>query len=83
MQSLKDSGLGDIDIEGCAVTEEWRQNLVNLILSYEDVFSRGKLDCGEAKGFVHCIRLSDSGYPTLVYRLLINTSCEKFYLKWR
>ncbi|XP_048828112.1 uncharacterized protein LOC125705863 [Brienomyrus brachyistius] len=56
---LRDSDLNDIDIDGCEVSLDWKQKLADLVLSYLDVFSRGKLDCGEARGFVHRIRLSD------------------------
>ncbi|KAI2647631.1 Retrovirus-related Pol polyprotein from transposon gypsy [Labeo rohita] len=36
-----------------------RSRLVDLIKEYECVFSRHSLDCGEAKGFCHRIRLTD------------------------
>lgn len=39
-----------------------------LVLSYQEVFSRDKLDCGEAKEFVHRIHLSDDRPFRLPYR---------------
>ncbi|KAJ8367055.1 hypothetical protein AAFF_G00333500 [Aldrovandia affinis] len=59
VQLLKDCGLADINVDGCEVSESCRRKLAELVLSYQDVFSRDKLDCGEAKEFVHRIRLSD------------------------
>ncbi len=59
MQLLKDYGLKDVDIDGCEVSEMWRRKLAALIVSYHDVFSKDKLDCGEAKDFVHRIHLYD------------------------
>ncbi|XP_029698682.1 uncharacterized protein isoform X2 [Takifugu rubripes] len=59
MRLLKDCGLGDVDIDSCEVSSEWRRKLAELVLSYQDVFSRDKLDCGEVKDFVHRIHLSD------------------------
>ncbi|KAJ8413956.1 hypothetical protein AAFF_G00065540 [Aldrovandia affinis] len=57
VQLLKDCGLVDINVDGCEVSESCRRKLAELVLSYQDVFSRDKLDCGEAKEFVHRIRL--------------------------
>ncbi|KAJ8342714.1 hypothetical protein SKAU_G00326420 [Synaphobranchus kaupii] len=59
VQLLKDCGLADIDVDGCEASETCKRKLAELVLSYKDVFSRDRLDCGEAKGFVHRIRLSD------------------------
>ncbi|KAJ8381090.1 hypothetical protein SKAU_G00018680 [Synaphobranchus kaupii] len=59
VQLLKDCGLADIDVDGCEVSETCKRKLAELVLSYKDVFSRDRLDCGEAKGFVHRIHLSD------------------------
>lgn len=59
VQLLKNCGLGDIDTEGCGVSDEWKRKLAELVLAYQEVFSRDKLDCGEAKDFVHRIHLTD------------------------
>lgn len=68
LQQLKECGLADIDIDGCEVSGEWKQRLADLVLTYQDVFSKDKLDCGEAKGFVHRIHLTDDHPFRLPYR---------------
>lgn len=68
VQLLKDCGLGDIDIEGCEVSHEWKAKLADLLLSFQDVFSRDSLDCGEAKEFVHRIHLADNRPFRLPFR---------------
>ncbi len=65
---LHEYGLEDIDIDGCEVSESWKEELASLILSYHDVFSRDRLDCGEAKDFVHRIHLCDERPFRLPYR---------------
>ncbi|KAM7379874.1 hypothetical protein PAMP_005391 [Pampus punctatissimus] len=67
-QRLKDCGLGDIDLEGCEVSDNWKQRLADLVIAYQDVFSKDKLDCGEAKEFVHRIHLTDDRPFRLPYR---------------
>lgn len=67
VKMLKDCGLHDIN-ESCEVTIEWKRKLADLMLSYQNVFSRDKLDCGEAKNFSHCIHLSDHRPFWLPYR---------------
>ncbi|KAJ8369746.1 hypothetical protein SKAU_G00097740 [Synaphobranchus kaupii] len=68
VQLLKDCGLADIDVDGCEASETCKRKLAELVLSYKDVFSRDRLDCGEAKGFVHRIRLSDDRPFRLPFR---------------
>ncbi|KAK0133435.1 Retrovirus-related Pol polyprotein from transposon 412 [Merluccius polli] len=51
VQQLKDHGLADIDIDGCGVSAKWKKELAELLLTFQDVFSKDKLDCGEAKDF--------------------------------
>ncbi len=65
---LHEYGLEDVDIDGCEVSESWKEELASLILSYHDVFSRDRLDCGEAKDFVHRIHLCDERPFRLPYR---------------
>lgn len=65
---LRSVGLGDVDIESCEVSEDCRTRMANLVLQYEGLFSRHHLDCGEAKGFVHRITLSDTRPFRLPYR---------------
>ncbi|XP_042183782.1 uncharacterized protein LOC121847269 [Oncorhynchus tshawytscha] len=67
-QRLSDLGLVDIDIDGCQVTDQWKEKLVNTITKYEDIFSRHNLDCGEARGYVHHIHLVDDRPFRLPYR---------------
>lgn len=68
LDSLHNLGLGDLDIGSCEVSDYWKSQLSQLIHKYEDVFSRGKLDCGLAKDFVHRIHLSDERPFRLPYR---------------
>src|SRR4029434_2317512 len=49
-------GLGDLDLGSCDVSADWRGKLTDLVLKYEDVFSRHNLDCGEAQEFLHRCR---------------------------
>lgn len=67
---LKECRLGDIDLEGCEVSDEWTQQLAELLLTYKDVFSKDKLDCREAKDFVHRIHLSNDHPFRLPYHRL-------------
>jgi len=67
-QLLRDHGLADVDLNGCEVSESCKRRLVDLVLSYKDVFSRDKLECGEAKDFVHRIHLTDDRPFRLPYR---------------
>lgn len=66
--SLKKLDLEDLDIATCEVSDHWKQRLVDLVSRYEQIFSRGKLDCGEAARFVHRIRLTDDRPFRLPYR---------------
>ncbi|KAL0148047.1 hypothetical protein M9458_056662, partial [Cirrhinus mrigala] len=68
VQLLKDHGVGDINIDGWEVSEVWKRKLAALIMSYQDVFSKDKLDCGEARDFVHRIHLYDERPFRLPYR---------------
>lgn len=65
---LSELGLSDLDVESCEVSQNWKDQLVQLICKYEDVFSKNKLDCGKAKDFVHRIHLADSRPFRLPYR---------------
>ena len=46
-----------------------KRRMADLVLQYEDVFSRDHLDCGKAKDFAHRIHLSDSRTFRLPYPL--------------
>ena len=56
---LQSVGLTAIDLASCDVTEQCKDKLTDLVVRYNDIFSRHHLDCGEARGFVHRIHLSD------------------------
>lgn len=74
---LRSVGLNGVDIESCEVSEDCRRRMANLVLQYEDVFSRHHLDCGEAKGFVHRIHLSDNRPFRLPYRRVPPSQYQK------
>ena len=65
---LSDIGLQDVDLLSCEVSPEWKDKLLHIIEQYEHIFSRHKMDCGEAKDFVHRIRLMDDKPFRLPYR---------------
>ncbi|KAL1246992.1 hypothetical protein QQF64_034535 [Cirrhinus molitorella] len=67
-EKLRSVGLSNIDIESCEVSEVYKGKITDLVLQYEDIFSRHHLDCGEAEGFVHRIHLSDERPFRLPYR---------------
>lgn len=52
---LRSVGLSTTDVESCDVSKDCKRRMAELVLQYEDVFSRHHLDCGEANGFVHHI----------------------------
>lgn len=67
-RTLSDLGLSDLDIDSCEVSLSSKRKLVELIKEYKDIFSRHSLDCGEAEGFVHRIRLMDDRPFRMPYR---------------
>jgi len=52
-------GLSDIEIGLCQVSEACKSRLRELIIEYQEIFSKHPLDCGEVKGYIHRIRLTD------------------------
>lgn len=85
-QKLKDFGLGDVDIDSCQVSPSTKNQLVEMLEQYQDVFSKHHLDCGEAKGFVHRIRLADDRpFASHIAERpqLITKDCAKSSLKWK
>ena len=74
---LRSVGLSTVDVESCEVSENCRRRLADLVLQYEDVFSRHHLDCGEAKGFVHRIHLSDNRPFRLPFRRVPPSQYQK------
>ncbi len=77
MAVLHGLGLADLDVESCDVSAECKAKLVQLVSQYHSIFSRHKLDCGKATGFVHRIRLSDDKPFRLPYRRLAPTQYDK------
>lgn len=65
---LQAVGLSDLDIDSCFVGNTAKAKLVQLLENYHDVFSKHALDCGEVRGFVHRIRLTDDRPFRLPYR---------------
>lgn len=85
-QRLQNLGLADIDIDHA--DQAGKERLVKLIKEYSDIFSKHALDCGEAKCFHHCIRLTDETFsPPLsqspASRVPLARNCNNFCLKWR
>lgn len=70
-------GLSDIDIESCQVSPEYKERLAELIVKYESIFSRDKLDCGKADGYLHRIRVLDEKPFRLPCRRIPPTQYEK------
>ncbi len=67
-KSLLNLGLGDIDINWSQISDDCKSKLTQLVADYQDIFSKHPLDCGEAKGCVHRIRLTDDRPFRLPYR---------------
>ncbi|KAK3521121.1 hypothetical protein QTP86_021290, partial [Hemibagrus guttatus] len=65
---LRELGLTQIDIDSSEVDDFWKRKLADLIMQYEGIFSRDKLDCGEVKNIVHRIHLKDEKPFRLPYR---------------
>ncbi|KAI4883964.1 hypothetical protein NFI96_008254, partial [Prochilodus magdalenae] len=74
---LETLGLTDLDLKSCEVSLEWKDKLLQLIEQYESVFSRHKMDCGEAKGFEHRIHLVDNKPFRLPYRRIPPSHYDK------
>lgn len=60
------------------MSADWQRKLADLVIN-EDVFSRHHLDCGEAKGFVHRIRLTDERPFRLPYRCVPPAEYQKLH----
>ena len=52
----------------CHTDHKGKEKLVQLLERYNDVFSKHALVCGETKGFVHRIRLTNDRPFRLPYR---------------
>ncbi|KAJ8367497.1 hypothetical protein AAFF_G00317200 [Aldrovandia affinis] len=76
-RALDELGLQDLDLDACEVSDLWRERLCQIIERYEAIFSRHKLDCGEASDFVHKIHLVDERPFRLPYRRVPPNHYEK------
>ncbi|XDV11309.1 hypothetical protein PO909_000279 [Leuciscus waleckii] len=65
---LSELNLAELDLDSCEVSAHWKDKLLQIIEKYESVFSRDKMDCGEAKGVVHRINLTDDRPFRFPYR---------------
>lgn len=75
--ALDKLGLTDLDLDSCAVSDLWRDRLLQIIERHESIFSRHKMDCGEASNFVHKIHLVDERPFRLPYRRVPPSHYEK------
>lgn len=76
-ERLKSVGLSEVDISFGDVSGQCKDKLTELVVSYSDIFSRHHLDCGEAKGFVHRIHLSDNRPFRLPFRRVPPSQYQK------
>ena len=76
-QRLQVVGLADLDLDSCHTDYRGKEKLVQLLENYNDIFSKHALDCGEAKGFVHHIRLTGDWPFRLPYRRVPSAHYEK------
>jgi hypothetical protein len=77
VHAMEALGLQDVDLKSCEVSLQWKDKLVHIIEQYESIFSRHKMDCGEAKEFVHRIHLVDDKPFRLPYRRIPPSQYEK------
>ncbi|KAI3371077.1 hypothetical protein L3Q82_023712 [Scortum barcoo] len=70
-------GLSDLDLDSCAVSDIWRDRLLQIIERHESIFSRHKMDSGEASDCVHKIHLVDERPFWLPYRRVPPSHYEK------
>lgn len=70
-------GLQDLDLDSCEVSDRWKDQLLQLVEKYESIFSKDKMDCGEATDFVHKIHLVDERPFRLPYRRVPPSQHEK------
>ena len=76
-ERLQSIGLGELDVSKCDVSSECKDKLSELIVRYQDIFSRNHLDCGKAKDFVHRIHLIDQKPFRLPFRRVPPSQYQK------
>lgn len=65
---LAELGLADVKIDSSHISEGCKNELNQLLIEFEDIFSKHPLDCGEVKEYTHRIRLTDDRPFRLPYR---------------
>lgn len=76
-EKLQSIGLGELDVSRCDASSECKDKLSELIVRYQDIFSRNHLDCGKAKDFVHRIHLVDQKPFRLPFRRVPPSQYQK------
>ena len=76
---LEGRGIKGLDVNSCDVSPHYKQQMTNLILKYEEIFSRDRLDCGHVRGVEHRIRLTDETPFRLPFRRI--APCDYHKLK--
>ncbi|KAJ8353387.1 hypothetical protein SKAU_G00209540 [Synaphobranchus kaupii] len=76
-EKLESIGLSELDISLCDASSECKDKLSELIVRYQDVFSRNHLDCGKAEEFVHRIHLIDQKPFRLPFRRVPPSQYQK------
>lgn len=76
-KSLLKLALGDIEINWSQISDDCKSKLTKLLADYQDIFSKHQLDCGEARGYVHRIQLTDERPFRLPYRQVPPAHYEK------
>lgn len=76
-KNLLNLGLEEIDVNWSQISDDCKSQLTQLLADYQDIFSKHPLDCGEATGYVHRIRLTDNRPFRLPYRRVPPAHYEK------
>ena len=74
---LESIGLSELDVGLCDASSDCKDKLSDLIVRYQDVFSRNHLDCGKAEEFVHRIHLIDQKPFRLPFRRVPPSQYQK------
>lgn len=64
-------GLQDLNLKACEFSDLWKENLLQLVESYETVFSRDKMDRGEA---TDCPQDKPCGQQAFLPAILLSAS---------
>ncbi len=77
MLNLQELGSAEIDIQSSELSDFWKAKLIDLFSQYEGIFSRNKIDCGEARQVVHRIRLTNERPFRLPFRRVPPSNDQK------